>query len=118
MRTSSAKAKGRRLCLEIKELLHKYAPDLRPGDIEVTSSGACGEDLKLSPAAREVYPLVAECKNQERLNIWEAIAQAENHRVWAPDETNWLPVPVVFFRRNKSKPYVAMGAEEFIRLIR
>ena len=121
MRTSSCKAKGRRACAEVKELLHKYAPDLRPGDIEITSSGACGEDIKLSPAAREKYPFVIECKNQETISIWKALEQAEGHLVAVLDKGRIIDVkalsPVLFFRRNRSKLYVALDAEEFVRLI-
>ena len=112
MRTSSAKAKGRRACVEAKELLELYAPDLRPGDIEVTSSGATGEDLKLSPAARELYNFAIEVKCQESLNIWSALAQAASHAE-GTDRT-----PVLFFRRNRSKLYVALDAEAFTRLVR
>lgn len=112
MRTSSAKAKGRRAATETKELLERYAPDLRPGDIEVTSSGATGEDLKLSPAARELYPFAVECKNQERIEIWAALGQAESHVKHEGQHG------VLFFRRNRSKLYVAMDAEAFVKLIR
>lgn len=115
MRTSSAKAKGRRLCARIRELLYSYAPDLKPGDIEITSSGATGEDLKLSPAARQIYPMAIECKNQESLNIWKALAQAESHL--AKFEGGGFTAPVVFFSRNHSKTYVALDAEHFIKLI-
>lgn len=111
MRTSSAKAKGRRCAVETKELLELYAPDLRPGDIEVTSSGATGEDLKLSPAAREIYPLAIECKNVESLNIWAAYEQACSH---VKDDR----YPVVFYRRNRSDLMVTLKAEHFMKLTR
>jgi hypothetical protein len=110
LKTSSAKAKGRRACAEVKELLLKYAPELQPDDIIVTSSGDTGEDLKLSPKAREVYPWAAECKNQETLSIWAALQQAEGHSDKYPG--------VLFFKRNRSKLYVAMDAEEFLKLVR
>lgn len=111
MRTGSCKAKGRRCAVEVKELLEKYAPDLRPGDLVVTPSGVTGPDLLLSPAARELYPFTVECKNQEAIQIWAALKQAESHA--ADDE-----VGVLFFRRNRSKLYVAMDAEQFVRMVR
>ena len=111
MKTRSAKAKGRRACQDVKELFEKYAPDLKPGDIEVTSSGVVGEDLKLSPAARDLYPFVCEVKNQESLEIWKALEQAESH------SRDGL-VPLLFFRRNRSKLFVALDAESFIKLVR
>lgn len=116
MRTKSCKAKGRKLCSEVVELLHQYAPDLKPGDIRVTSSGATGPDVLFSPAAQEIYHLVIEGKCQESLNIWEALKQAEGHREKC--DVVRTPVPVVFFRRNRSKMYVALPADDFVWLIR
>lgn len=113
MKTSSCKAKGRTLCSEIKELLYKYAPDLQPGDIEVTSSGCTGVDLKLSPAAKALYPFAIECKNQEALNIWKSLEQAESHK-----KSDGFEVPILFFRRNRTKPYVALDADLFLKLVR
>ena len=114
MKTKSCKAKGRKLCQEVRELLFKYAPDLKLDDIRVTPSGCVGEDLLLSPAARQIYQIIIEGKNQESLNIWAALKQAESHKK-DPDS---LAAPVVFFRRNHSRIYVALGAEDFIRLVR
>lgn len=120
MKTASCKAKGRVCCSEAKDLLMKYAPDLRPGDIEITSSGATGEDLKLSPAARAIYDFVIECKNTEAINIWAAYKQAQDHRLYLlkKNHVTFDTVPVVFFRRNRSKLMVTMEAEDFVRLIR
>lgn len=111
MKTSSAKAKGRRLCQAIKEKLHAWAPDLREGDIEITSSGAPGEDLKLSPAARDVYPISIEAKNCEQTKPWEWYKQAQ--------ENAGSHVPVVVFSRNRApEPLVIMSLENLLKLIR
>ena len=37
--------------------------------------GESGEDIQLSPAARKLIPFAFECKNQEKLNIWESLKQ-------------------------------------------
>lgn len=108
MRPSSAKAKGRRLQQWVRDLLLKLAPSLQPDDIRSTSMGASGEDLLLSPAARQVYPFSIECKNVERLNIYDALAQSESNARGA--------TPIVVFKRNHSKVYVALEFEEFLRL--
>jgi hypothetical protein len=110
MKTASCKAKGRRACQEVVDLLYKYAPDLRPGDIRITSSSVCGEDIQLSPAALEIYPFKIECKNVEKLNIWKALEQAQSH--------NGEGTPVLFFKRNRSDLYVAIRAEDFQKLTR
>ncbi len=110
MKTSSAKAKGRRACSELKDALMKYAPSLEEGDIEVTSSGATGEDLKLSPAARREYPYVIEVKNQEGINIWASLRQAESHSKDA------ARIPLLAFKRNNTEMYVALKLEHFLCL--
>jgi len=112
MQTRSAKAKGRKCATETKELLEKFAPDLRPGDIAVTPSGVTGRDVVLSPAAQALYQLAIECKNQEALNIWAAFEQAKKHAEGTQD------TPVVFFRRNRSELMVCMRAEDFVKAIR
>jgi hypothetical protein len=117
MKIQSAKQKGRRGALEVKELLYKYAPDLKPGDIEVTSSSVTGEDLKLSPAARQIYPLVIECKNTESINVWAAFEQAKSHLKKYNEETQFI-VPVLFFKRNRSELMACLRADDFIKLTR
>ena len=110
MKAASAKQKGRRLQQEVVTQLHKYAPELRKGDIRSTSMGAGGVDVLLSPAAREIYNFDIECKNVEKLNIWKAMEQAVNNQ----DEG----LPVVIFSRNKAKTYIALEFEEFLKILR
>lgn len=113
MKTSSAKAKGRRACAALREKLLTAAPDLQPGDIGVTPSGVTGADLYLSPAALKTYPLAFECKNTETLNIWAALKQSEQH-VAGTDLK-----PVVCFTRNRAgTEYVALKLDDFLWLIR
>lgn len=112
---SARKAKGRAACALVRELLLKHAPELEEGDIWVTPSGVTGEDLKLSPKARDSYPIVIECKCQETLNIWDALKQAESH-VRSQDRDSLTPI--LFFKRNNSKLYVAMQADEFVTRFR
>ena len=79
MKTQSAKAKGRRLQKEIKELILEKFSSLEEDDVRSTSMGASGEDILLSPAARKLFPFSVECKAHEKLNIWSAIEQAEEN---------------------------------------
>jgi hypothetical protein len=116
VKTSSCKAKGRKACQEVKALLHKFAPDLQDGDIGVTPSGVTGPDLHLSPAAREIYPYATECKNQERIQIWDAYEQAQRHSGFL--KVTDLNIPIVFFRRNRSQLMVCLSAEDFLKLSR
>tara|TARA_R100000234_G_scaffold119980_1_gene104662 strand:+ start:1626 stop:1865 length:240 start_codon:yes stop_codon:yes gene_type:complete len=71
--------------------------------------GMSGEDIVLSPAAKRVINYSFECKNQERLNLWKSLEQAESNC----EDRN----PVLIFKRNRSKIYVAIEFDHFIELI-
>ena len=107
MKTSSAKAKGRKLQQWMRTLLIEKL-DVHPEDIESRSMGAGGEDLIMARAARQKFPYSIECKNQEKINIWESYKQA--------DENSNSYEPVVVLKRNKHKPLVLVDAEYFVEL--
>ena len=109
MKTRSAKAKGRRLQNKIRDLLLEEFKELEPDDIRTAIMGETGEDIKLSPAARRKIPYSFECKNQEKINIWESLNQAEANSGDYP--------PVLIFKRNRSKTYVTLELEDFLKLI-
>jgi len=107
MKTSSAKAKGRRLQQWFRELLIEEL-EIHPEDIESRSMGAGGEDLIMARAAREKFPLSIECKNQEKVNVWKAYEQCEaNSKDYEP---------VVVIKKNNFKPLVVVDAEYFVGL--
>ena len=70
--------------------------------------GASGEDILLSPAARAAIPFSIECKNVERLNVWEAIAQASGRQY----------PPLVVFRKNNTPPHVVLPFAVFLDLLK
>ena len=82
--------------------------DVHPEDIESRSMGAGGEDLIMARAARAKFPMSIECKNQEKVNVWESYKQAEDN--------SGKYEPVVIIKRNKSKPLVVVDAEYFVSL--
>ena len=51
--------------------------NIHPEDIESRSMGAGGEDLIMARDARSKFPFSIECKNVEKLNVYEAYSQAE-----------------------------------------
>ena len=108
MRPSSAKAKGRNMQQLCRDMLLKAAPQLEQDDIRSNPMGAPGEDLLLSPAARKVYPFAFECKHVEKLNIWDAIEQAE--------ENKGKHKPAVLFRKNLKDPHIVMKLSDFLEL--
>ena len=109
MKSRSAKNKGKRLQNSFRDLLLETFTQLEPDDIRSAIMGESGEDIKLSPAARKLIPYSFECKNQEKLNIWDALSQAEEN---AGDYDS-----VVIFKRNRSKTYAVLNVEKFIELI-
>ena len=110
MKTRSGKAKGRRLQNKVRDvLLEHFSEELEPDDIRTAIMGETGEDIKLSPAARKLIPYSFECKNQEKLNIWSSLEQAEENSGDYP--------PDLIFKRNRSKTYVTIELEEFMKLI-
>jgi hypothetical protein len=110
MRTSSAKAKGRRLQDSVRDLILEHYPTLEPDDVQCAIMGQSGQDIKLSPAARRAFPYAIECKNQESLSIWSALEQAESNAT----ETQ---APLLVFKRNHSETYVAMKMADFIKIV-
>ena len=107
MKTQSAKAKGRKLQQWFRDCLIDVL-EIHEEDIESRSMGAGGEDLIMARAAREKFPYSVECKNQEKINIWESYKQADsNSKVYEP---------VVVLKRNKHKPLVLVDAEYFVNL--
>ena len=109
MRTSSAKAKGRRLQQQFMQLLIEKL-DIHPEDIESRAMGSGGEDLIMARAARAKFPYSIECKNQEKLNIWSAWEQAESNK--------GLYEPLVVIKKNQQRPLVVLDAENFLDMIR
>ena len=107
MKTQSAKAKGRKLQQWMRNLLIEKL-EVHPEDIESRSMGAGGADLIMARAAREKFAMSIECKNQEKVNVWEAYKQAEDN------SGNYEPVVVI--KRNKVKPLVVVDAEYFVSL--
>ena len=107
MKPQSAKAKGRRLQQQFRDLLIEELK-IHPEDIESRSMGAGGEDLIMARAAREKFPYSIECKNVEKLNVWEAYKQAE--------ENSKDYEPVVVMKKNNHKTLVVIDAEHFVKI--
>ena len=111
MKIRSAKAKGARLCKELRDaLLAAFPGSLVPGDIAVTAASVPGPDLYLSPRARDLLGFQFECKNTEKLNLNSAIEQARSH--CRGDE-----IPCLVFRRNRSGAHAVLPLDSFIRLL-
>ena len=109
MKPQSAKAKGRNFQKWVRDMLIEHC-DVHPEDIESRSMGAGGEDLIMARDARSKFPFSIECKNVEKLNVWEAYEQAKSN---CNDYE-----PLVVMKKNQKKPLVVIDADYFISLVK
>ena len=109
MKPRSAKNKGKRLQNKVRDLILEKFNQLEPDDVRSVTMGESGEDILLSPAARKLFPFSTECKNQEKINIWSSLEQAETN--------SGKHIPIVIFKRNRSKTYVALEFEKLLELL-
>ena len=109
MKPRSAKNKGKRLQNKVRDLILEKFDKLEPDDVRSITMGDSGEDILLSPAARRLFPFSVECKNQEKLNIWSALEQAEEN---SGDHT-----PLVIFKRNRSKTYAVLEFGKLLEML-
>ena len=107
MKPQSAKGKGRRFQQWVRDMLIEHR-EVHPEDIESRSMGAGGEDLIMARAARQKFPHSVECKNVERLNVWDAYVHASAN--------SGKHEPIVVMKKNRRNPLVVVDAEYFIRL--
>ena len=109
MKSRSAKNKGKRLQNKIRDLILEKFDILESDDVRSITMGDSGEDILLSPVARKVFPFSVECKNQEKLNIWSALEQAE--------ENSGNHTPLVIFKRNRTKTYAVLEFDKLLELL-
>ena len=109
MKPRSAKNKGKRLQNKVRDLILEKFNQLEPDDVRSITMGDSGEDILLSPAARRLFPFSVECKNQEKLNIWSSLEQAEGNSGNHP--------PLVIFKRNRTKTYAVLEFDELLKLL-
>ena len=102
----SSKAKGRKLQNMVRDVLRDTFPSLEEDDIKSQTMGMTGEDIVLSPAAKQLIPYSFECKNVERLNLWDSIQQAESN---CEDR-----MPILVIKRNRSKVYAVVEFEKLM----
>jgi len=109
MKPSSAKAKGRRLQQFVATALRSFL-NMTEQDIKSTPMGAPGVDIWMSSEALKKLPLSIECKNVEKIMIWQAIEQAE---------VNSVPgtIPAVIFCKNNETPQIVLPFLDFLALV-
>jgi hypothetical protein len=108
MNIRTAKARGRRLQDYVAQMIQVNF-GISVSDARPAIMGENGMDIKLSTAARMQFPFAVECKNQEKLSIWKALEQSEKNSEGL--------APLLVFKRNHSKVYVALDFETFIGIL-
>lgn len=108
--TKQKKAKGRSLQNWAAEQIRKLT-GLPKTDVSPAVMGESGMDVKLSQEARRIFGFSVECKNQEKLNIWQSLEQAEK----CGKAENLKPL--LLFKRSTSDRYAVLKAEDFFNLI-
>ena len=120
MKTSSIKAKGRRLQNFVAGVFlflgYKIFPkhtdiSISVGDIEPRQMGGAGVDIVMSPLAQSGFPFDIECKMVEKLNIVEAYN--ENVRKHA-DSKNYK---LLIHSKNKSGVLITLAFKDFLKLV-
>jgi hypothetical protein len=107
MKTSSAKAKGRRLQKWFADKLVEHL-EVDSEDLESRPMGSQGEDIIMGKETRQIFPYSVECKNQESVNVWKSYEQAtDNCKGYEP---------LLVIKRNNHKPLVVLDAEFFLQL--
>lgn len=109
MKPSSAKNKGRKLQQDVVKKILETFPQLEKDDVTSRSMGAAGEDVLLSPKAREYFPFSVECKSMARSTVYKYFDQAK--------ENAGTYFPLVVLKANNRKPLVIMDLDEFMRFV-
>jgi hypothetical protein len=110
--TKSRKGKARALQNAVAEDIRAQFISLGSADIRPAIMGSSGMDIQLSTRAREQFPYAVECKNQEALNIWDALRQCE-----ANAEKECL-LPVLVFKRARTDTYAVVRWTDLLVLIK
>jgi len=108
MQPQSAKQKGRLVQQAVRDAVYRFFPSLEPGDVESTAMGQSGEDIKLSPAARKLFPYAVECKSHNNFSIYKHYQQAKSN-------SSKSLTPLLVIKANHQKPLVVVDLDHFTK---
>jgi len=111
MKTSSCKAKGRRLQQYVANMISSIT-GIECGKDQLIQSremGQSGVDVKLIGEAQNAYPFSIECKNTETWSLPATIKQAKTNE---KQGTAWQ----IFLARNRVSPIMVMDAETWFEI--
>ena len=102
--------KGRQFQKVIKDIFMDKYPSLTEDDIRTPVGAENGSDIILSKEGKSFVPFDIEIKRTEKLNLWGAIKQAETN-------SSSNRIPLVIFKRNRSKIYCCLEFGHFMDVI-
>jgi hypothetical protein len=106
---ASAKLKGAEFQRWVRDKILSLYPQLHPDDVTTAVGGQNGEDIKLSPAARLLFPFSVECKRIAKIAIYgwyeQAVANAGKSQ------------PLLIVRGDRKKALAVVDAEYFFNLV-
>ncbi len=109
MKTSSRKAKGRRLQDYVLKKL-KDTCGFTEDDARTAIMGEAGADIKLTKKALESFPCVVECKNQEAFtSVYSAYIQAQSHGEYQP---------LTIIKMNRKPVLAVIDLDHFLKLVK
>jgi len=111
MKPQSCKAKGRKLQQYVAEQISNIL-NIPWGKDELIRSrgmGQSGVDVVLLGEAKKQFPWSVECKNTQKINLWDCIKQARDNQL---DGTDWLLIT----KKNYETPVVVMDSMIFFKL--
>ncbi len=82
---------------------------MKADDVRSTSMGCGGEDVLLSPRAREKANISIECKSRQKVAVYGFYEQAQSNCKGSE--------PVVVIKQNRSKPLAIVDAEYYFKLL-
>ena len=109
MKTSSAKAKGKKLQNKVRDKLLETFPQLEENDVISQIMGASGEDIVLSPAARKLIPFSIECKKHKSFSVYNHYDQAASQNKGEA---------LVIIEADRRKPLVLVDLDTFLTLLK
>lgn len=107
----SAKAKGRRLQQLVRDKILEIFPKLKNADVVSTGMGQGGEDIRLSTAARKLFPYSVECKSRKKIAVYSDYDQAQRNCPHGAE-------PLVILKADRRKPLALIDADYFFKLLR
>lgn len=106
----AAKAKGRRLQQLVRdkiiELLAPYG--IQADDVKSTAMGQGGEDVQLSPLARQFLPISVECKSHKGFAVYKPYEQAQ--------AASGINEPLLVIKGDHKKPLAVIDLEYYFKL--